>query len=98
MLSLVYCGTCAANWHTYFSNLSFCACLLAPLALALAGTTFSLCAVVIGYFEVFICNFAAHHVSKEPVDDFVPQLYTLTSNQRCIVSNIRDYFLCMHTL
>ena len=28
---------------------------LAPLALVLAGTTFCICTVVIGYFEVYIC-------------------------------------------
>ena len=60
---------------------SFCASPLAPLALALAGTTFCICAVVTGYFKVYIGNFAAHHGSKEPVDDFMPLLCTLTSKQ-----------------
>ena len=76
----------------------FCASPLAPLALAFPGTAFCICAVVIGYFEVYICSFAAHHGSKEPVGDFMPQLCTLTSKQEVIVYEMRDYFLCMHTL
>ena len=34
---------------------NFCASPLTPSALALAGTTFCICALDIGYFEVYIC-------------------------------------------
>ena len=70
-------------------SLGFCTSHLAPLAMALA-----VCAVVIGYSEVYICNFAAHHGSKEPVDDFMPQLCTLhvTSKQEAHCIQNDDLF------
>ena len=59
----------------------FCPCPPAPLALALAGTTFCIFAFVFGYFEVLHLLFASHHGCKEPVDDVMPQLCTLTCKQ-----------------